>query len=490
MIIETNQGAITTSISDDGMQAVLRIPVNADPKLVTVGACQVSMQQAGVAITRKIEQTLKQAVAGYAQNPEIDGDLEITFDGTQPQPGEDGRLEWAEGCDPHDLEESTQNHQVDFYNQDHFILVKPGQRIARIIPPTTGEVGYDIRGKEIAPKAGSPAPVKANPNSIAADTDGVCEAIIAGVLHFRGSEISVSPVLQVGDYVDFSTGNIRFSGDVIVRRGVRDRFSVEARGNLETGELIEAANITTGGDLLAKGGIASKNAGGLTIGRDLIAKYVEGARGEVARDAIVDREIIQSNLSIGHELRVQKGALIGGTTSVAATTHLAELGSPGEQKTLLILGFHHAMEAMIQRTSEHLSVIEEKIREAIAESQRLQALSAPTPEEREKMTEMMYLPIELNEKKEIIIQKQKELRQRYDKLRRVDLSVSNAIHPKACIVYNNQMVEFTGPILGPVWIGTNPQNQLIARIGGVDSPARPIQSLPGTAIRSCGLSPS
>ena len=105
----------------------------------------------------------------------------------------------------------------------------------------------------------------------------------AGVLQFRANKITISQALVIDDYVDFSTGNIDFDGDVQVRRGVRDKFRIRATGKVEVQGLIEAAHIETGGDFEAATGMAAKETGRVQIGGSLTAKYLECVHGTVKK---------------------------------------------------------------------------------------------------------------------------------------------------------------------------------------------------------------
>ncbi|NBB84444.1 MAG: DUF342 domain-containing protein, partial [Alphaproteobacteria bacterium] len=348
-----------------------------DPEVtdVTADQCLTALRDAGLAIDEAIEAQVNAALAARAAEPDpadqaheadpaADGDDDhpptqptLCLEGRPVVHGEDGRLEWAEGCDP-ERAAAESNGRVDFYNLCRYVTVSKDQQIARLVAPTDGRAGHDLRGNTLQPRRGEPAPVKADTASVKVDDAGTCTALIDGVLHFDAQQISISPVLTVRGHVDFSTGNLRFDGDVLVDKGVRDRFEVQASGDVETGELIEAAVIRAGRDLRARGGVASKEAGELRVGRDLTARYLDGVRGEIGRDAYTEREIIQCRLTVGRELNVSSGAIIGGACTVAGPVRAATLGSTAAMPTTLVLGSVPAAERLIATLDRKLGELD------------------------------------------------------------------------------------------------------------------------------------
>lgn len=90
-------------------------------------------------------------------------------------------------------------------------IVKAGQIVAEIIPPTEGEEGCNVLGRVLKPKPGKFPQLKLGKNvklvedgrKIVASMDGILVATVDGT-------IDVNEVLNVKGDVDYSTGNIDF----------------------------------------------------------------------------------------------------------------------------------------------------------------------------------------------------------------------------------------------------------------------------------------
>ena len=76
-----------------------------------------------------------------------------------------------------------------------------------------------------------------------------------GHLTFAHEAFQVSPLLEIQGDVDYSTGNIDFSGDVHICGDVRENFTVHAQGTVTVDGLVEAATVEAGGDLVIARGV-------------------------------------------------------------------------------------------------------------------------------------------------------------------------------------------------------------------------------------------
>ncbi len=457
MAAASDGSPIQVQVSPDGMRAEV---------LATAPGCTVeqvleALRQADVVVDDAVTQQVTQAVAAHV-DPDDDDEAPaeplIVLTGAPAVNGEHGKLEWADGCDPN-REPAEDDQQVDFYNQSHFVMAKPEQVIARVIPPTEGEAGRDVRGNALPPRPGEPCNVAFDPATITVSDDGRCTARLAGVLHIDKQPVSINPVLNIDGYVDFSTGNIRFTGDVIVARGVRDRFNINASGDVETGELIEAASVTAGGDLRAKGGAALKDAGQLRAGRDLLARYLVGVDAMVGHDALIEREVINCRLEVGHMLDVSKGAIMGGECRVAGPVRAGVLGSPAGLATMLYLACHPRLEARLAQMERMLQEI------------------ALHPESRDLQARRPNLERQLH-----------RTREKYQAIRSVDLAVREVIHADTRLVIGGWQLHFHRTVRGPIMIQWNAHQRLITRVDP-GQPSHPISSLPGVVMQQIDNAP-
>lgn len=291
-------------------------------------------------------------VNGYFEmDPELTESWEKSRRRIETVEEERARLE-AEGSD--------NEAAVSFYERSAFCMVSSGQRLGRVVPPTVGEEGLDVTGSTLPPRTGKPFAF-AEHDSITVAQDGTVTANNAGYLRHSHDVLQVLRVLEIEGSVDFSTGNVTgFDGDVQVRRGVKDNFRVEVGGVVAVGELVEAAHIGSGRDVVLSMGMAGREKGTLRVGRDLTAKYLDAVHAEVRRDAIIARELTNVRLSVGRNLVGPKAKIVGGSIAVVRCCEAGQVGSEAGALTEIILGKLPEQERLAREAFELIPALEKR----------------------------------------------------------------------------------------------------------------------------------
>lgn len=340
-------------ISPDKSRAELYVPPGIAPEQVTAAACIRKIIEAGIPTNERISH----AVQSMISKANAGGELRVTIAETiPPVAGQDGTVEWCfddKGGEPQD--EGTD--PIDFYEQSSYTLVEPEQIIGKITPPTLGTPGTDLYGKPISAINGKATKLKYSKN-IRKKPSGELVAMSGGPLVCSGDYVKILELIEVPDFVDFSTGNIQFKGDVHIRKGIRDQFVVEATGNVIVDGLVEAATIKCGGTLMVRGGFAGREQGTAEIGGDMRGKYLDNIQGEIQGDLQIDREIVNSELIVFGTLNSPTSTIMGGKITCHGKAEVAVLGSPSGVPThLVITGEKTAPEVTINRWLRTDSVI-------------------------------------------------------------------------------------------------------------------------------------
>ena len=146
--------------------------------------------------------------------------------------------------------------QVDYTSLNLICNVEEGQEICRLIRPTEGEPGRTVQDQEVPAKSGRDVPLPKGRNTELSEDGDALLASIPGHVEFTGHSFQVKPVLDIDGDVDFSTGNIKFVGDVNIKGDVLSGFSVRAMGNIHVGGVVEAGStLEAGEDLTVVKGI-------------------------------------------------------------------------------------------------------------------------------------------------------------------------------------------------------------------------------------------
>ncbi len=234
------------------------------------------------------------------------------------------------------------------------------------------------------------------------DEKGCVIAEIDGLLQFHRAEVKFSPVLEVAEFVDFSTGNIDFDGSVLIRQGVRDRFVVKATRDIIIHGLVEAATIVCGGNFDCRRGIAAKDRGQIAVEGDADVGFLNNVRGEIKGHLTIRREIINCDLVIGQDLRCERGAIIGGTTTITGSLRAMTLGSEAESETVLVLGSVPLLTARLNELKKSCPEWKEQLERFRYEQSQLSSGRGPVgPEHPERLSVLNFEVSDLERKLQV-----------------------------------------------------------------------------------------
>lgn len=177
--------------------------------------------------------------------------------GVPPTAGEDGKLDMKIDEAVHLRVDAS--GRVDWHDHGRSEDVTEATPLARIVPPTPGIHGVDVRGACVAPKPGrplDPARVMGEGTRLSVIHADLIETASPG--HFfrdRQRRLCVQPRLVVDGDVDFHHGNIDTKLSVLVKGDVKAGFAIKSAGDIEVMGVIEDARISAQGRLVVRGGI-------------------------------------------------------------------------------------------------------------------------------------------------------------------------------------------------------------------------------------------
>lgn len=471
---------LESRIDDDGLTAWLVMPEDFDRAMLNPGLCDTTLQAGGIELTNTTKQLIEKFIGDATVAPP--GAFEaVIARGAPPKHGIDGRVEWLIGQDnatttpPSEQEgqeaaggTTEEDEPVSFYDQSIYTIVTAGDKLARIHQPTHGEDGRGVTGKTLAARDGKPAEFKHDETVIVtADHHAIAQA--DGVLDRSGPTIGIRDTIEVDQYVDFNTGNIAFNGNVLVHKGVRDRFTIEAEQDIEVRGLIEAATIAAGGDLRALGGFAGREQGTASVGGSLHAKYLDAVRARVRGNLRVDNEIINCNTTILGGIDSPNGALIGGESSVAGPVEIGELGAEGQPVTLLRIGVVPHLDPLIDELDGLVVGLTEQRQKLLEEQEMIETTSGMNvmAGHKERLCELMYEIAEVQGHLDRAEPALEQVRERAESMRAVDVCVNKRVYPKTVLDCAGLRYQIRNEIDGPVRITLDGKRQLqIEQQGG------------------------
>ena len=463
----------SVAIASDKLSANLIVPPDYDPAALTEILLNGLIRGVGVEIT----DFTTQAIHNLVQNPPT-GDQAVTINIACAQPpihGTDGSIQWfvdeknEDEAEQQDTEHADQD-AVSFYDCCAFEMVQTGDVIGRIHEATLGEDGRDVTGNTVPAMSGKDAQLQVD-ESIMRRADGSLVAQQDGVLYRESGKAQIRKRIEINEYVDFSTGNIDFDGDITIARGVRDCFVVKATGSVEIRGLIEAATIETGKGLIAFGGFAGRERGHARIGGCLRGKYLDNVHGYVKQDLCIDREVINCEITIDGGIDSSRGSIIGGRITPTGAVNIGTLGSGAGVQTELVLGSVPRLQPFAQELAGIVQTLTRDVEKLSAEQDMINKLSTKgrmAATDKERQTEIMF---ELSTSDTSLSKAQRTLESvtaEIDKRKCVNITVHRMVHPGVTLILGDLRHKITTGFKGPVRIYLDGGKNLMYRQG--DSP--------------------
>jgi uncharacterized protein (DUF342 family) len=218
---------------------------------------------------------------------------------------------------------------VDFHDMGFVQSVSKGELLAEVFEPLKGADGMDIFGNVLDGATGRAPDVPMGKNTeFQQDIGAVIAAVDGHVVVSPKGIIEVLDVLKIAGSVDNSTGNIFFSGDVIVGKDVASNFKIISRGNIIVRGTVEGATLDAKGDITVGEGINGMDRAKIVAGGTLRCKYIQNCAISVTGDVFADSIIFCSLECSGNvELSGKRGGIVGGKTVIAKGLTAKVLGN-------------------------------------------------------------------------------------------------------------------------------------------------------------------
>lgn len=220
--------------------------------------------------------------------------------------------------------------------------VSKGELLASMIPAGEGTNGIDVMGNSIPARKGRALRIKTGSNI--STQDGRYFSTVDGRVSITSKSISVNPVFEVKGDLDLRTGNIDFTGTVIIKGNVPGGYAIKAGGDIHVHGLVEGSSLIAGGNIFIRGGVAGGMKGSISAEGNIIANYLNQSMVKAGQDIVIKTSILHSRITAGGNIDCQSGTIIGGVLSAGRNILVKELGNELFTKTELAVGWDPFLE--------------------------------------------------------------------------------------------------------------------------------------------------
>jgi uncharacterized protein len=287
----------------------------------------------------------------------------LIAEGVRPQEGMPPQIELQFEMSSKPRE--TADGKIDYRELSKIVNVKAGQVLAIKHKMKASINGLTVTGKPVSTSKIVDVPLIAGAMVEKCDEEHsiIYRAKADGNLKYEHNVMSVFPVLDIVDDVDFTIGNIHFDGDVKIGRDILSDFIVEASGKIAVWGSAMACRLTARDHIDVRGGILGKGRGEIRSDKSIVSSFVENAKVFAGENITIKNGIMGSEAHCNgvFALETKKSRIVESTIIAAKGITACIVGSQYSSNTRLITGIN------IEKEQEYLAtktIMDEKIKEA------------------------------------------------------------------------------------------------------------------------------
>lgn len=311
-------------------------------------ALEEALAQAGIVVG--IDASVVAQIGGRLPSPKFALRARQIAAGRAPVPGASGAFvpAFPMGIAPGRLREDG---RLDYHDRGLLKHVDVGARLGRLRPPTGGERGLRVDGREIPATPGSPLHLTLG-RGVRAAGDGELFAARGGVVAYNSSALDVEDHHVHGADVDLHSGDVKMGGSLVVQGSIEVTCLASATGDLEILGRVDGGRAEAGGNLRVHGGVHGAADSLLFAKHDLAAHHADVA---TIRCGATLRLVEAVNSQLG-AVRVEISRCFrGGSVVAEESIVVGEVGSPQGTPTLLAVGVAGAGARLVRPTTTERS---------------------------------------------------------------------------------------------------------------------------------------
>jgi uncharacterized protein (DUF342 family) len=353
-VLERVDATISITIDTDEMGATAVISTAQGGKHLSAKAILSAAQEAGVKKGFSKEDLVKLAQLAAKGDSSNQVTLQIAS-GKVAINGRDAEIKpLVESAQTRILRpKKREDGSVDMRDLGDIVCVKVGDPLAEKVPLTPGKQGYTVTATPLIPEPGNDISlVSGNGTAISSKNENVLVSKKVGLPKIIPNGMEVDEIYKIKD-VNIASGNINFTGSVVIEGDVNEGMKVIASGDVTIGGFVESAMIQAGGDVTISGGIIGRKhdiektkvtdvnmSVSVNSAGSLYAKYCQYAQITCGKDIRIENQLLHSLIKVNGGLRVgtedqSDGTLIGGFIKAGTSVSAGFVGATAGSNTIV-----------------------------------------------------------------------------------------------------------------------------------------------------------
>ena len=312
----------------------------------------------------------------------------LVSSGTDVINGNDGYYEYFFNTSSFIGISENEDGTVDFSKLDHVVKVNVGDIIAVYHKATIGLNGKDVFGNPIPAKRGKEIPILKGNGFMIMNDRVTYVSKFTGALSFQDDEINIQKILVVPE-VKRTDKTMRFDGTVFVTGDVSSGSEILATGDVIISGHLESSNITSGGNVMIKGGATCPVRGKIDAKGNVQARFLNGVT--VNARNVYAHTIVNAKVNAVGKIKTfgKDGTIYGGKVQSQLGIETSNIGNKAGAKTVINIGVFEELLSSYISGKRDLMREEESLQILLKEKDRFQELGAVN-------RELMQLKVKIN----------------------------------------------------------------------------------------------
>ncbi|MGX9460867.1 DUF342 domain-containing protein [Shewanella sp. A14] len=352
VVAERKDGTVTITVSDDKMQASMKITSAWGGKDITLPDVlnMLKNQKVKMGLSKPKIMALMQRLVILPPGESCEGIIacgKVAVNGENATLTRKVALARERLLQPQEREDGS----VDMRDLGALITVKPNDVLMVKEPATIGTPGFNVHGDVLQQTPGKDKPMEPgtgtsfhpkNPNQLI--------ATVAGQPVENTKGMQVDDMLQIKD-VDVRFGHVNFKGSILITGDVHEGMEVKATGDVTVMGFVDSATIEAQGDVIISKGVIGRLIKDQELSThikatgQICAQFVQYSHLEALGNILVTKQLLHSHSISGDSITVsdaqgRRGDLVGGIATASKGIRAITFGATAGTKTELFCAMH------------------------------------------------------------------------------------------------------------------------------------------------------